>query len=1272
MFRKITALILVPLFLLSNISFADSIKIEKATLAPASILELLSDPTFAAELGKVSQIGGSAEFRMEDFATKWIETFAALLVKKYIEKAGIKAEEFSSRREQIEKEVIGQIRALVATGKIPDGLLTERLAAAVKRELNPGALAGFTGKDLPRDVDGINVRDLFDRTIAKLVSDVKPVLVKDLISSRRQVWFSDEESRIPEIKIFPIKNLVAEFKELFRAELKAKGYDEPTREKIINEYALEVISHPGIARESIYIDSLYYNILTNAKIYENWEELMIQLIKHEYVHIADRNVSEEEAHKRAPIDDVVEALKKRTILIAQSGGDCAGLNAVVAAATEELTAKGYIPMGVREGFAGMTSDKFNENYRIQLDVKQAERIRERPSTELFSSREAPFKAVDWYRALIASIKDEDPRLSNAHKSALENIIMKISDWNALERSETEALDDMRDLLLRRSSSISDKSLKKSKDKEKDIKKTFDKFVNFMKNLDAHGGLIVTGGDDHCRIALKAAEFGKMAVAVPKSIDNDAMTQMLGFYKTAKHFRGRFLLGAITGQNEKKVFVAEIMGRNAGWLALAAGDRAGRVPEKVLMTLGKGDIRAGKKKAEFINNTVITIVPEKTVSILAILKRVQEIYEKHGVINMSVSEGYKVDPKDPLLAELRSKNPLIDDVWKSVDAGKIETDTHGHPKLEGATDFIVAILTTRWENADAKKYDTIKLKPDQVKHVILGYTGRGLKPGDYDLQMGDKLTRMAVQLIEEGKSGWMATYPDKGLHPYEVQPLARPVSEVLDGRSGKKYPKDLHTLGQGDELRYIRNDLAVRGFRILSNAELASRGVLFETIVQKIVKKEGIAVAEETKEAIGYPLKDFEPRPEETVLDFFTAVKLLREDLISSSISAYTHRRSSIFEVPDNNGLLTLALSDKYPANYDDWDDVDKSSWEKLRPGIMALVPGQEKPIKEIVEEAVRIKKENGLVFIVVGSGYKFSMRDEGFADLIRGDAYLSAKFGTFAKNIKSAEYGGAPQATVNYISHYIRAALMKYAPKEFSSKSSANCNLLGQMYTVVEPDQETAMQIVANPTIREVKQATEETANHLFFGDSRPVGISNMIVIVNKKIANFGTGSGSTTEILKKQYHIMKQSLVKMFQHGDDKGVIEVDSEADLEFAVDDYLSLGYKVIVLDNGKLTADIKQDKNLRIVSFKQLNKVDLEAVPFINLNAMAMMGVGMFNKDYRLFALAYKNFTGEEPPARIASEFENNLLWFVSIMPRMIRLTGKLVDENIIKRLFAAAA
>jgi hypothetical protein len=150
----------------------------------------------------------------------------------------------------------------------------------------------------------------------------------------------------------------------------------------------------------------------------------------------------------------------------------------------------------------------------------------------------------------------------------------------------------------------------------------------------------------------------------------------------------------------------------------------------------------------------------------------------------------------------------------------------------------------------------------------------------------------------------------------------------------------------------------------------------------------------------------------------------------------------------------------------------------------------------------------------------------------------------------------------------------------------------------------------------------------------------------------------------------MKQSLKKMFPESRD--IIEVDNKHSLAFKVEDYLGLGYKVIVLDNGKLTADIKPNKDLCVVSFKQPDKVDLQAIPFVNLKAMAMMGVGMLNKDYRLFALAYKNFSGEEPPEEIASGFKNDLLWFVSIMPRIIRLTGSLVDQNVIKRLFAAAA
>ncbi|MDP8259176.1 MAG: 6-phosphofructokinase [Candidatus Aadella gelida] len=1245
--RKIIIFMLIPLFVMSNICLAEVISVKHDTLATPLVSELLNDKTLMEELKKIQPAEGrTVSDRVQELQDEWTKKVAKLLVDKYIKKTEVATEKIS--KYDLINEIAGQINALIAIEKIPSDTRGS-LISAMLREIEPGYLAGFTGKDLPREVEGISVRNLFDQVIAKLAPETKPRLVRDLISEEQHSRLSAEEL---DIKIFPISDLINEFKEAFRKELKEKGYDEPKREEIVNKYALEVISHPGITRRSIYIEASYYDILTKSEYNENWEDLIIQWVKHEGLHISDRTLPEKEVYKLAPIDDVVAALKKRTVLIAQSGGDCAGLNAVVATATQELTKKGFIPMGVREGFSGLTSDDFDQEYRIHLDTVQAERIRKRPSTELFSSREAPFKVIDWYANIIR--KQENPAISKTYLDKIKNI----KNWNDLDKDEESALEGMYDILMDKYEEIDDEKLKKEKDPKDAIEKAFRKFILFMEHIEEYGGLIVTGGDDHCKIAMKVNDFNRMAVAIPKSIDNDAMTQMLGFYKSAKHFLARFLIGAVTGKGKAKVFIAEIMGRSAGWLALASGDRAGRVPQKALETLGEGDVEAGKKKAEFIKSTTIIIVPEKNVSIRGILQRSQEIYEKYGVINLSVSEGYKVDPKDPLLDELRRKNPLIEDVWQKVEQGKIESDMHGHPKLEGATDFIFAILTTRWEDGEAKKYD-IGLKPDEIKHAIFGYTGRGLRPGKYDLIMAKKLTKKAVELIEKGQSGWMATYPDKGLHPYDSDPLVRSVEAVLNDREGFKYPKDLTTLGEEGVDAYIDNELAVRGFRILTDAELIGRGVLIE--------KDG--------KVKGHRLKSFEKTPSETVLDFEIAVKLLREDMISSSISANTNRRGSIFEVPDDRGLLTLALSDKYPDDYKDWDNVDKASWEKISPKILALVPGREQKISDIVEEASQIKKQHGVVFIVVGSGYGFSEKDKDFRKLVSEDPYLKAKYDMLKQVVEDE----TDLVKVKYISHFIRAALMKYAKEDFPSKSSANCNPLGQMYEVAEPDGETAASIINKANAVEVDKVSKEMDIHSALPMQNSIDTGKMVVIIDKNLTAPHTVSEESISInvLEQQYKVMKQKLAKMFSK--EAGIIEAETAQEIREKANYYIGLGYKVIILNNSKTArepSDIRLagriGKDYCLIHVGDTADIRPDTAPFINLNAMAMMGVGVLGDDYRLFSLAFKAFTGQEPNKEIEKRFKDGISWAITVLPRIIELTGTMVDLENIRKIFAAAA
>ena len=85
-------------------------------------------------------------------------------------------------------------------------------------------------------------------------------------------------------------------------------------------------------------------------------------------------------------------------------------------------------------------------------------------------------------------------------------------------------------------------------------------------------LIVVGGDGSLRIAQRLCEKGLPIVGVPKTIDNDVRGTVVTFgFDTAVNTA----TDAIdklhsTAESHQRVFVVEVMGRHAGWIALNSG------------------------------------------------------------------------------------------------------------------------------------------------------------------------------------------------------------------------------------------------------------------------------------------------------------------------------------------------------------------------------------------------------------------------------------------------------------------------------------------------------------------------------------------------------------------------------------------------------------------------------------------------------------------------------------------------------------------------------
>ena len=94
-----------------------------------------------------------------------------------------------------------------------------------------------------------------------------------------------------------------------------------------------------------------------------------------------------------------------------------------------------------------------------------------------------------------------------------------------------------------------------------------------RNLDA---LIVIGGDGSISCAAPFVEAGLNCIAVPKTIDNDVLGTDItfGFLTAAATATEALDRLHSTAMSHHRVMVCEVMGRNAGWIALHAGVASG--------------------------------------------------------------------------------------------------------------------------------------------------------------------------------------------------------------------------------------------------------------------------------------------------------------------------------------------------------------------------------------------------------------------------------------------------------------------------------------------------------------------------------------------------------------------------------------------------------------------------------------------------------------------------------------------------------------------------
>lgn len=211
-------------------------------------------------------------------------------------------------------------------------------------------------------------------------------------------------------------------------------------------------------------------------------------------------------------------------------------------------------------------------------------------------------------------------------------------------------------------------------------------------------LVVIGGDGTLTSARDFARKGVNVIGVPKTIDNDlASTDVTFGFNTAIDVVTEALDRLhTTAASHHRVMICEVMGRNAGWIALEAG------------IAGSADV---------------ILLPEIPYDIDKIVDKIKD-REKNGrqFSIIVVSEGAK--PKNG-----------------EVVVSKIVADSPDPIRLGGIGNKLAE--------------DLEKLMPQkEVRCTVLGHTQRGGNTSTFDRILSTRYGVGAVELIDEGKFGQM--------------------------------------------------------------------------------------------------------------------------------------------------------------------------------------------------------------------------------------------------------------------------------------------------------------------------------------------------------------------------------------------------------------------------------------------------------------------------------------------------------------------------------------
>ncbi len=253
-------------------------------------------------------------------------------------------------------------------------------------------------------------------------------------------------------------------------------------------------------------------------------------------------------------------------------------------------------------------------------------------------------------------------------------------------------------------------------------------------IDAMGlqGVIAIGGDDTLSVAGRLSDAGKRLIGIPKTLDNDvwATEACIGFNTAASTAMEAIDRLQTTAVSHHRVMVVEVMGRDAGWIAIAAG-LAGGAQEVII------------PEAEFDEDALVERLKARAA---------------HGrpASIVVVAEGVRLDGAGPALTD--ASGP-----------GNGAVDQFGHPQL--AERGVGEALSRRIEQRTGL----------ETRVTVLGHLVRGGAPSLTDRLLATRYGVAAVERAYAGRWGVMvALGPTSGSAVIDV-----PLDEV----AGRTRPVD---------------------------------------------------------------------------------------------------------------------------------------------------------------------------------------------------------------------------------------------------------------------------------------------------------------------------------------------------------------------------------------------------------------------------------------------------------------------------------------------------